>query len=100
MPGLHDRGGTEGVDIRGIHLSVKPIQKENRSYHRCDVGPMERHSQEHNAWRTPRTLFVLSVRALHPYQLVVGFPERNASSTELLKDADRFFSSFRVAGNQ
>lgn len=35
-----------------------------------------------------------------PYQLIVGFPEKDASSAELLKDADRFFSSFRVAGNQ
>jgi hypothetical protein len=26
--GLHDRRGTEGVDIRGIHLSVRPYKKK------------------------------------------------------------------------
>lgn len=35
-----------------------------------------------------------------PYQLIVAFPEKDASAPDLIRNADRFFSSFRVAENQ
>lgn len=44
-------------------------------------------------WFRSRVLMV----GRRPYQLVVVFPEKDALSPDLLRDADRFFSSFRVA---